>query len=93
MIKSFACKETEKIWNQKFSSKLPNEIQKRARRKLSMLNASSKLDDLKIPPSNNLEKLSGDRKGAYSIKINDQWRICFVFETGDAFAVEIVDYH
>ena len=93
MIKSFKCKETEKIWNEKFSKKLPHDIQKRALQKLRMLDASSVLDDLKIPPSNNLETLSGSRQGQYSIRINDKYRICFRWLDNHSFDVEIVDYH
>lgn len=93
MIKTFKCKETEKIWNEKFSKKLPPEIQKRALQKLRMLDASSVLDDLKIPPSNNLETLSGNRQGQYSIRINDKYRICFRWLDNHSFDVEIVDYH
>jgi toxin HigB-1 len=93
MIESFACKETEKIWLGKHSHKLPTEIQARALRKLRQLNASLTLHDLKIPPSNHLEQLSGDRLGQYSIPINQQWRLCFHWENVTAFDVEIVDYH
>lgn len=93
MIKSFACKETEKIWLGKYSQKLPNDIQERALRKLRQLDASISFNDLKLPPSNRLESLSGDRKGQYSIRINQQWRLCFRWENGTAFDVEIVDYH
>ncbi len=93
MIKTFKCKETEKIWNEKFSKKLPQEIQKRALQKLRMLHVASVLDDLKIPPSNHLEALSGDRQGQYSIRINDQFRICFRWLDNHSFDVEIVDYH
>ena len=93
MIESFACKETEKIWGRQFSKKLPTDIQSIARRKLIMINAASILDDLRIPPNNNLEKLCADRGGQYSIRINQQWRVCFYFENGSATQVEIVDYH
>jgi len=99
MIKSFRCKHTEKVWNRVFTKKFPPDIQGAgksspiARRKLLMLNAASTLEDLKIPPNNRLEKLSGDRKGQFSIRLNNQWRICFKFENGDASEVEIVDYH
>lgn len=93
MIKSFADKETEKVFNRKFSKKLPPEIQRPARRKLEILNAAETLQDLRTPPSNHLEKLSGSRKGQHSIRINDQWRICFVWNESDADEVEIVDYH
>ena len=78
MIKSFNCKETEKIWNEEFSKKLPHDIQKRALRKLMMLNVATVLEDLRIPPNNRLEALTGDRQGQYSIRINDQYRICFI---------------
>lgn len=93
MIESFACKETEKIWRGKYSRKLPTEIQARALRKLRQLDASLSLNDLKIPPSNHLEQLSGNRIGQYSIRINQQWRLCFYWENGTAFDVEIIDYH
>ena len=93
MIKSFACKETKKLFNREFSRKLPQDIQRVARRKLEILDAAEVLQDLRIPPSNRLEKLSGDRKGQYSIRINDQSRICFEWRRGDAYNVEIADYH
>jgi len=93
MIKTFACKETRKIFNRQFSRKLPQSIQRVARRKLEILDAAEVLQDLRIPPSNRLEKLSGDRQGQYSIRINDQWRICFEWQSGDAYNVETVDYH
>ena len=93
MIKTFKCKETEKIWNEEFSKKLPQDIQKKALQKLRMLNISSSLEDLKIPPSNHLELLSGDRQGQYSIRINDQYRICFRWLDNHSFDVEITDYH
>lgn len=93
MIKTFKCKETEKIWNEEFSKKLPHVIQKRALQKLRMLNAANVLDDLKIPPSNRLEILVGDRQGQYSIRINDQFRICFKWLDNHSFDVEITDYH
>jgi toxin HigB-1 len=93
MIQSFGSKETENIWNGVRSKKLPDEIQQIARRKLRMLNNSLNLNDLLIPPSNNLEKLKGDLKDYYSIRINDQWRIIFHWENGHYFSVEIIDYH
>ena len=93
MINSFSCKETEKIWNREFSNRFSKDIQKKARRKLLMLDAASTLNDLKVPPSNRLEKLKGDRKGGFSIRVNDQWRVCFYFNNGEASGVEIVDYH
>lgn len=93
MIKSFADRETEKIFQREFSRRLPPDIQHRARIKLEVLDAAESLDDLGVPPSNQLEALSGDRAGQYSIRINRQWRICFVWHQGNAYAVEIVDYH
>ncbi|MFH1941986.1 MAG: type II toxin-antitoxin system RelE/ParE family toxin [bacterium] len=93
MIKSFKCKETNKIFHRNFSKKLPTDIQKIAFRKLRMLNRANILNDLKVPPGNRLELLHGDREGQYSIRINEQWRICFKWGDQDAFDVEIVDYH
>ena len=93
MIKTFKCKETEKIFGREYSRKLPRDIQKAAFRKLRMIGRSKTLSDLKIPPTNRLEKLSGKRKGQYSIRINDQWRICFKWVDNNAFGVEITDYH
>ncbi|MBW1732380.1 MAG: type II toxin-antitoxin system RelE/ParE family toxin [Deltaproteobacteria bacterium] len=93
MIKSFQNKETEKIFNRQFSEKLPQNIQHLARRKLVMLDAATDLNTLRVPPGNRLESLKGDRKGQYSIRINDQWRICFKWKAGDAYDVEITDYH
>ena len=93
MIKSFACQETKRIFERRFSRRLPESIQRSAYKKLLMLEAADTLQDLRVPPSNRLEKLSGDRQGQYSIRVNDQWRICFVWYEGDAYTVEIVDYH
>jgi proteic killer suppression protein len=93
MIRSFAGKETEKLFRREFSRKLPTDIQRKARIKLELLDAAERLEDLRIPPSNRLEKLSGDCEGQHSIRINDQWRICFVWHGNAAFDVEIVDYH
>ena len=93
MIKSFADKETEKVYNQIFSKKLPQNIQKVALRKLIMIDNARSLEDLKVPPANRLELLSGNREGQYSIRINDQYRICFRVEGNDFYNVEIVDYH
>jgi len=93
MIKTFKCKETEKIFGREYSRKLPRDIQKAAFRKLRMIGRSITLSDLKIPPANRLEKLSGKRKGQYSIRINGQWRICFKWVDNNAFGVEITDYH
>ena len=93
MIKSLADRETEKIWKGKFSSKLPNEIQHAARRKLRMLNNAQTINDLRIPPSNRLEKLKGILKGSHSIRINKQWRIVFQWINNNAEQVKIEDYH
>ncbi len=93
MIISFGTKETEKIWNGERVNKLPNEIQETARRKLRMLNNSQNMADLQIPPSNRLEKLKGSLKDFYSIRVNDQWRIIFRWNNGNASEVEIIDYH
>ncbi len=93
MIKSFADHETEKVFNREFSRKLPPDIQRPARRKLEILNAAGSLQDLRLPPSNRLEKLAGKRQGQHSIRINDQWRLCFVWKDSDAYTVETVDYH
>jgi proteic killer suppression protein len=92
MIKSFRSRETEKVWNGTRSKRLPQSIQQIARRKLRMLNNARSINDLRIPPANRLEALRGNRKGQHSIRINDQWRICFVWMDGDAVNVEIVDY-
>ena len=93
MIKSFKCKEPNKIFNGEFSKKLPSDIQKIAYKKLQMIDVAMNISDLKIPPNNKLEALKNDRKGQYSIRINDQFRICFVWLNNNAVDVEIVDYH
>ena len=93
MIRTFADKETEKIYHQVFSKKLPQNIQFVALRKLIMMDNAGCLEDLRVPPANHLEKLEGSRKGQYSIRINDQYRICFRIEGNNFFDVEIVDYH
>ena len=93
MIKSFRDKETEKVFNRQRSRKLPGDIQQIALRKLRMLNRAQSLQDLRVPLANRLEKLAGDRTGQFSIRINDQWRICFIWQDGDVFEAEIVDYH
>jgi len=92
-IKSFACADTEKLFNDERGTGIPNQIAKCARKKLLLVHASKDVSDLRVPPGNQLEKLSGDRAGQYSIRINDQYRICFVFRNGSAFQIEIVDYH
>ena len=93
MIRSFKDKETEKVFHRTFSRKLPQSIQQVAFRKLRMLNRAATLNDLRIPPANRLEQLHGDRAGQHSIRINDQWRICFEWRDGDSYQVEITDYH
>jgi len=93
MIKSFRCKETERIFLRQRSARLPTDVYRIALRKLLLLDAAEKLEDLRIPPGNRLDKLTGNRQGQHSIRINDQWRICFRWSEGDAYEVEIVDYH
>lgn len=93
VIKTFADRETEKIFRQEFSRKLPHTIQRVALRKLLMINAATTLNDLRVPPANHLEALSGDCAGQFSIRINVQYRICFIWNGNDAERVEIVDYH
>lgn len=93
MIRSFRCKETERLFHRELSRRIPSEIVESARMKLEMLDAAEVIEDLRIPPSNHLEKLSGKRAGQYSIRINKQWRLCFRWQAGNAFDVEIVDYH
>jgi proteic killer suppression protein len=93
MIKSFRRKETERLFNRQFSGRLPLDVQLVARKKLAILDAASYLNDLRIPPGNRLEALKGNRKGQHSIRINEQWRICFKWRDGDAYDVEITDYH
>jgi proteic killer suppression protein len=93
MIRSFKDKETEKIWNQTRSPKFSYEVQRLALRKLFMIHHSQTLNDLQTPPANRLKKLKGGREGQYSIRINDQYRICFVWKNDDAHDVEIIDYH
>jgi len=93
MIKNFRCKETEKVFSRQLSRRFPPSMQNKAYRKLILLDAAEKLDDLRVPPGNRLGKLSGDREGQYSIRINDQFRVCFKWHEGNAYEVEIVDYH
>ena len=93
MIQSFGDKETEKIWNGQRSAKLPGNIQNVARRKLRMINNAQNINDLRVPPANHLEKLSGDLQDLYSIRINRQWRIVFDWTNNNAYEVKIVDYH
>lgn len=93
MIKTFKSKETEKVFRRRFSGKLPWNIQQHALRKLRMPNRATTIRDLRVPPGNRLEALKHDRKGQHSIRISDQWRICFVRRNNDSYDVEIVDYH
>jgi proteic killer suppression protein len=93
MITSFHDDATKSIWEGEFTKKLPNQIQVIARRKLRMVNNARRIDDLRIPPNNRLERLTGERAGQWSIRINDQWRVCFVWNEGHAERVEICDYH
>ena len=93
MIRSFACRETERLFNDEASRRLPTQIQQVVRRKLLLLHQARRLDDLRAPPGNRLEALKGERAGQHSIRINDQWRLCFRWQGEDAMDVEIVDYH
>ena len=93
MIKAFKCKETEKIFNGRFSGKLPQNIQRIAERKLIMIHRAADLGDLRVPPANHLEALKGNRKGQHGIRISDQWRICFEWHNDGVYKVEITDYH
>lgn len=93
MIRSFRDRDTEAVFQRERSRKFTSDVRRRALIKLDMLDAAESLDDLRVPPGNRLEKLSGDRKGQFSIRINDQWRICFRWTDRDAYNVEIVDYH
>jgi proteic killer suppression protein len=93
VIRGFAARDTEKIFKGRHSHRLPVDIQRRAKTRLDRIDAAVSIDDLRIPPSHHLEKLAGDREGQYSIRINDQWRICFRWDGGDAYDAEITDYH
>jgi len=93
MIRTFSSKDSLRIWEGHYSPKIPTEIQNRAMRKLRQLDAAQNISDLRNPPGNHLEKLHGDRSGQMSIRINQRWRICFVWKDPDAFDVEIIDYH
>jgi len=93
VIRSFRDRETEKVFERERSRRLPPDVQRRAHRKLLLVDAAGILDDLRVPPGNRLERLSGSRARQYSIRVNDQWRICFRWERGDAYDVEITDYH
>ena len=93
MIRSFRDRDTQRIFERQFVRKLPREVHRAAWNKLALLDAADTLSDLRVPPGNRSEKLGGDREGQYSIRMNDQWRICFEWRGGDAYEVEIVDYH
>jgi len=93
VIRSFHCRETERIFQRRFVRKFPIDIQQRAFMKLNAIDAAVRLEDLRLPPSNRLEALKGNRKGQHSIRINDRWRICFLWRSGHAEDVEVVDYH
>lgn len=93
MIQTFGDKETERLFNREPVKKFPPPVQRSALRKLLILDAAESLDDLRNPPGNRLDKLHGDRKGQHSIRINDQWRVCFLWDAGDAYEVEVTDYH
>jgi len=93
MIKTFADRRTQQLYASGKAKRFPSDIAKRLSRKLEYLNLATRLDDLKVPPGNRFHALEGDRKGQYSISINDQWRICFRFSDGDVYDVEICDYH
>jgi proteic killer suppression protein len=93
MIRTFADRETERFYATGHSRRIPPDIHRRAAVRLTQLNAAARIQDLRLPPSNRLEALSHDRSGQWSMRINDQWRVCFRFEDGDALDVEIVDYH
>ena len=93
MITTFVCKETEKLFHGRFSAKLPQDVQRSAQRKLKQIHAAATLDFLRVPPGNRLELLTGNRADQWSVRINDQWRICFRWDGGNSHDVEIVDYH
>ncbi len=93
MIASFRDKETELLWQSGRNRRLPADLRRRAFKKLAILNAAVTLDNLKVPPGNQLEALHGDRAGQHSIRVNDQYRVCFIWRNGNAFDVQIVDYH
>jgi proteic killer suppression protein len=93
VIQSFRCKDTEKVFLREFTGKFPPDLLRPALRKLTLLHAADRLDDLRSPPGNRLEPLRGDRRGRYSIRINEQFRLCFIWRGKDAYEVEMVDYH
>ena len=93
VIKDFADKETERLWERRHSKAIPADLHRRALKKLTQIHLAGDLYDLRVPPGNRLEQLGGDRKGQHSVRINDQFRVCFVWEDGDAYEVEVTDYH
>ncbi|NLU62282.1 type II toxin-antitoxin system RelE/ParE family toxin [Rhodococcus sp. HNM0563] len=93
MIRSFGCKDTERIWHEQYVKRVDRTVQRAAMRKLELIHAARDVEDLRIPPGNRLERLSGDRRGQHSIRVNAQWRLCFVWRDGGAEDVELVDYH
>ncbi|WP_309068509.1 type II toxin-antitoxin system RelE/ParE family toxin [Microbacterium sp.] len=93
MIRTFGSKDTERIWHEQYVKRVDRVVQRAALRKLEMLHAAKDVEDLRVPPGNRLEQLAGDRRGQHSIRVNAQWRICFVWRDGGAEDVELVDYH
>jgi len=93
MIQGFACRRTQRLWTEREAGRFPPDLAMRALSKLAQLNAAGKLEDLRIPPANHLEALKGDRKGQHSIRVNGQWRMCFVWTTAGPAAVALIDYH
>ena len=93
MIRSFVSKDTERIWHERYIKGVDRTIQRATLRKLELIHAANVVEDLRVPPGNRLERLAGDRRGQYSIRVNAQWRICFVWSDGGAEDVELVDYH
>lgn len=93
MIRSFGSKDTERIWHEQYVKRLDRSVQRATLRKLELIHAAKDVEDLRIPPGNRLEQLSGDRRGQHSIRVNAQWRLCFVWREGGADHVELVDYH
>ncbi len=93
MIRSFGSKDTERIWHEQYIKRVDRAVQRATLRKLELIHAAKVIEDLRVPPGNRLERLVGDRRGQHSIRVNDQWRICFVWREGSAENVELVDYH
>lgn len=93
MIRSFRSKDTERIWHAEYVKRVDRAVQRAALRKLELIHAAKDLEDLRVPPGNRLERLVGDRRGQHSIRVNDQWRICFIWREGGAEDAELVDYH